>query len=106
MRLSPPLNSLAILMLLGTLQTATAQQPPTDTRINMVGSYGPWLAEKALGESPAKMSFRTGKWKSLNEWRKVGQARVLECMAPIDSGGLPQVKLESTHEFDGLTIER
>ena len=75
-------------------------------RPNMVGAYGPWLSEKVLGDGPARLSFRTGKWKSLDEWRAAGRARVLECMAPVDLGGLPEVKVESTHEFDGLHVER
>jgi dienelactone hydrolase len=75
-------------------------------RLNMVGSYGPWLAEKVLGGGPARLSFRTGKWKSLDEWRQAARARVWECMAPVDLGGPPEVRVESTHEFDGLTIER
>src|SRR5262245_56913693 len=75
-------------------------------RLNMVGSYGPWLADKVLGEGPARLSFRTSKWKSLDEWRSTARARVWECMAPVDLGGTPEVRVESTHEFDGLTIQR
>jgi dienelactone hydrolase len=75
-------------------------------RVNMVGPYGPWLSEKVLGEGPARLSFRTGKWKSLDEWRKAGRERVWECMAPVDLGGVPEVRVEATHEFDGLHIER
>ena len=83
-----------------------AQELPQETRINMVGAYGPWLADKVLGEGPARMSFRTGKWQSVWEWRHKVRARVLECMAPVDLGGLPEARVESTHEFDGLTVER
>src|SRR3954466_9440857 len=38
-------------------------------RINQVGSYGPWLSEKVLGDGPARLSFRTGRWGTLDEWR-------------------------------------
>jgi dienelactone hydrolase len=75
-------------------------------RPNMVGAYGPWLSEQVLGDGPAKLSFRTGKFKSLDEWRKTGRERVWERMAPVDLGGTPEVRVESTHELDGLTVER
>ena len=83
-----------------------AKASPPMPRLNMVGQYGPWLSEKVLGDGPARLSFRTDKWKSLDEWRVVARARVWECMAPVDLGGQPEVRLDSTHEFDGLHIER
>jgi dienelactone hydrolase len=90
------------------MPTASAQEKNAAEapRPNMVGAYGPWLADKVLGDGPARMSFRTGKYKSLDEWRKAGRERVWECMAPVDLGGRPEVRVESTHEFDGLHIER
>ncbi|MGD0092042.1 MAG: hypothetical protein ABSE73_19185 [Planctomycetota bacterium] len=75
-------------------------------RKNMIGAYGPWAADKVLGQGPARMSFRTGKWKTLDAWRRVGRKRVLECIAPVDLGGLPKVRIESKGVFDGLYTER
>lgn len=75
-------------------------------RENMVGPYGPWLADKILGEGPARLSFRTGKFASLDQWRERARERVLECMAPVDLGGVPEVRVEGRLEFDGLAIER
>ena len=83
---------------------ATAQDQTS--RLNMVGSYGPWLSEKVLGDGPARLSYRTGQWQSLNEWKPIAKQRVLDCIAPVDLGGTPDVRVESTHEFDGLQIER
>lgn len=79
---------------------------PTAVEPNMVGAYGPWLSEKVLGDGPARLSFRSGRFLSVDEWRAVARARVLECIAPVDQGGKPEVRVESTHEFDGLRIER
>ena len=102
--------ALLLALLLGGLSAATgsAQQPAPagEPRPNMVGAYGPWLAEKVLGDGPARLSFRTGKFQSLAEWRKVGRERVWECMAPVNLGGVPEVRVDSTHEFDGLHVER
>ncbi|HZL88786.1 MAG TPA: prolyl oligopeptidase family serine peptidase [Pirellulaceae bacterium] len=79
---------------------------PEAPRLNMVGAYGPWLADKVLGDGPARLSFRTGKFQSLDEWRKAARQRVWECMAPVDLGGVPKVRVDATHEFDGLRVER
>src|SRR5436190_15671850 len=104
------LFAVAILIALAVLGIkASAQQPAHESsnpRPNMVGAYGPWLSNTVLGDGPARLSFRTGKWKSLDEWRHTARARVTECMAPVDLGGKPEVRVESTHEFDGLHIER
>jgi dienelactone hydrolase len=71
----------------------------------MVGAYGPWLADRVLGDGPARLSFRTGSWKDVDEWRAAARKRVWECMAPVDLGGVPEVKVESRHEYDGLHVE-
>jgi dienelactone hydrolase len=77
----------------------------TEARVNQVGSYGPWLSQKILGDGPARLSFRTGKWKSVDEWRAVARKRVLECMAPVDLGGKPAVTVTGRTTYDGLDIE-
>jgi dienelactone hydrolase len=102
-------HGLSILVVV-TAQVAARGQPPasaTDApRLNMVGPYGPWLADKVLGEGPARLSFRTGKWNSVDDWRQAARARTWECMAPVDLGGQPQARVESVQEYDGLTVER
>jgi dienelactone hydrolase len=71
----------------------------------MVGSYGPWLSDQVLGEGPARLSFRTGKWKSVDEWRQAARKRVLECIAPVNLGGRPVVTVTGRTTYDGLDIE-
>ena len=73
---------------------------------NMIGAYGPWFAEHVLGGGPAELSFRTGKWKSLEEWRALARGRVIERIAPVELGGPPEVKVESRHVHQGLHVER
>jgi dienelactone hydrolase len=75
-------------------------------RINMVGSYGPWLADQVLGREPGRLSFRTGRWGSVDDWRAVARRQVLERIAPVDLGGPPEVRVESRHSYDGLDFER
>jgi dienelactone hydrolase len=77
----------------------------TAPRVNQVGSYGPWLADQVLGEAPAQLSFRTGKYKTLPEWRKAAKAKALEYIAPVDLGGTPQVTVTGRTTYDGLEIE-
>lgn len=74
-------------------------------RPNMVGSYGPWLADTVLGTEPGRLSFRTGIWSSVDEWRRTARRRVLDCMAPVNLGGSPKVTAGSRTTYDGLDIE-
>jgi len=74
-------------------------------RINMVGAYGPWLADEVLGNGPGRLSFRTGRWASVDEWRKVARRQVLERIAPVNLGGPPEVRVELRHSIDGLDFE-
>jgi dienelactone hydrolase len=84
----------------------TPQGAATEMRENMTGAYGPWLADRVLGKGPARLSFRTGNWKSLDAWRSAARKRVWEYMAPVELGGVPQVRVDSRQEYDGLQIER
>ena len=74
-------------------------------RVNQVGAYGEWLARDVLGDGPAKMSFRTGKWKSVDEWREAARKRALERIAPVNLGGVPKVTVTGRTTYDGLDIE-
>jgi dienelactone hydrolase len=70
-----------------------------------VGSYGPWLADKVLGDAPGRLSLRTGKWKSVEEWRQAARKRAIECIAPVNLGGPPVVTTTGRASYDGLDIE-
>jgi dienelactone hydrolase len=83
---------------------STAAAIPT-VRPNMAGAYGPWLSETVLGDGPAAMSFRTGKWKDVREWQAAGRKRVLDCIRPVNLGGMPDVRVDGRRTFDGLEIE-
>jgi len=81
-------------------------RPPTPMRPNMTGAYGPWLADTVLGDGPARLSFRTGRWAAdLDLWRAEARRRVLECMAPVDLGGRPEVRVDAQAVYDGLHVE-
>jgi dienelactone hydrolase len=77
----------------------------TPARVNQVGSYGPWLADHVLGAAPGRLSLRTGKWKNVDQWRRAARGRTLECMAPVNLGGRPEVTVTGRAEYDGLDIE-
>jgi dienelactone hydrolase len=93
------------LVMAAVLSSAPVIAQVTPPRVNQVGSYGPWLADKVLGDGPARLSFRTGKWKNVNQWREAARKRVLECMAPVDLGGVPAVTVTNRTQYDGLDIE-
>lgn len=86
-----------------TLLLASGQS--TEPRMNQMGPYGPWLADRVLGNGPARLSFRTGKWASVDEWRKAARHRALELIAPVDLGGAPKVTVTGRTTYDGLDIE-
>jgi len=76
-----------------------------DSPKNQLGSYGPWLADYVLGDGPARLSFRTGQWKDVTIWREAGRKRVLECIAPVNLGGPPEVTVTGRTTYDGVDIE-
>jgi len=82
-----------------------AQSSGGATRPNMVGVYGPWLADQVLGNAPGRLSLRTGKWRSVEEWRRVARRRLLELLAPVDLGPAPKVTVTGRTVYDGLEIE-
>jgi dienelactone hydrolase len=81
---------------------ASAQTQP---RVNQVGAYGPWLADRVLGDGPANLSFRNGQWKNVEEWRAAARPRALERIAPVYLGGEPKVTVTRRTTYDGLDIE-
>jgi dienelactone hydrolase len=89
--------------LAGNLTNSDVQ--PELVRANMTGPYGRWLADTVLGPGPASMSFRTGRFPNVAAWRAAARKRVIECMAPVELGGLPAVRVEKQHQFNGLAIE-
>src|SRR5438045_2613098 len=56
----------------------------TAMRPNMTGAYGPWLADVVLGTKPGGLSFRSGKFANVADWRTAARKRALECIAPVD----------------------
>jgi dienelactone hydrolase len=72
--------------------------------LNTIGIYGPWAAS-LLGEGPASLSFRRPEFTDVDQWRKVARARLLECLAQPDTGGVPEVTVHRVYEYDGLHIE-
>ena len=72
---------------------------------NQLGPYGPWLANDVLGDGPARFSFRTGQWKDVETWRRAARKQVLECIAPVNLGGRPEVTVTGRTTYDGVDIE-
>ena len=85
------------------IEVASGTAP--QVRQNMTGAYGPWLSETVLGNGPARLSFRRGSWNSVDDWRRAARRRAGECIAPVDLGGVPKVRVDGQHVYDGLAIE-
>ena len=97
-------NHIAVLVTVLVLSPMVFGQT-TAPRVNQVGSYGPWLADKVLGDAPGRLSFRTGKWKSVGEWRQAARKRALECISPVHLGGLPAVTVTGRTTYEGVDVE-
>jgi dienelactone hydrolase len=72
----------------------------------VLGVPGPW-ARKLMGEGPGRLSFLRDEFnrEGIGEWRKKARARLLECMAMPESGGVPKARVAERVEFEGLSIE-
>jgi dienelactone hydrolase len=97
-------NRIAVLVPVFALSSIMFGQT-TPARVNQIGSYGPWLAGTVLGDAPARMSLRTGKWKNVGKWRQAARKRALECIAPVELGGPPVVTVTGRTTYDGVDIE-
>jgi dienelactone hydrolase len=71
----------------------------------MTGPYGPWLADTVLGNKPGALSLRSGRFTNLEEWRAAARKRTWECIAPVNLGGVPEVRVDARRDFDGLAVE-
>jgi dienelactone hydrolase len=93
----------------GELASSSCSAPPTPLtamRPNMTGVYGPWLADAVLGTKPAALSFRTDRFATVADWRAAARKRTWECIAPVDLGGIPEVRVDARRELDGLAVEQ
>ncbi len=72
---------------------------------NMIGGYGPWAAG-IVGEQPAKLSFLQDRFGNVDGWRQQARARVLEMPGSTQTQSLGDVRIESTSNSDGLTVQR
>jgi dienelactone hydrolase len=84
---------------------ATATELNSVSELNMVGPYGDWLSNQVLGDQPGKLSLRSGKWDGLDAWRTAARERTWGCIAPVDHGKTPEVRVDSQQDYDGLHIE-
>ena len=99
------MNALSKVSLASVLACGLLAWGQTSPRVNQVGSYGPWLADKVLGDEPGRLSFRTGRWKNVEQWRQTARKRALEYIAPVDLGGRPTVTVTGRTTYDGVDIE-
>lgn len=101
------MKRLTLLVFLAGCSGAGSAPPaePTPMRPNMTGAYGPWLADHVLGQAPGRLSLRSGQYVMINPWREAARKRVWECLAPVDQGGPPEVRVDGTTVYDGLDIQ-
>ncbi|MEN8230349.1 MAG: hypothetical protein ABFS38_19460, partial [Bacteroidota bacterium] len=74
-----------------------------EVRQSIIGHYGPWAA--SLVEDPAPLSFRRDEWSDLAKWREIAGRKMLELVAPPETGTVPKVSIHKKYTYDGLDIE-
>lgn len=73
---------------------------------NMLGAYGPYFADRLLGDGPAALSLRTGRWRDVDSWRSEVRAVALARLAPPPLGEPAELRVDARTTFDGLDIEQ
>ena len=71
---------------------------------SVIGGYGDWAAS-LVGDAPARLSFRNKQWTDVDTWRVKARARLMECLAVPETGGVPTVKVLERGIYDGLAFE-
>ena len=73
---------------------------------NMIGAYGPWAAG-LVGDGPARLSFRNGRFPAgeLDAWRTQARQRLRDCLLQPPTGATPKAQLQHQLDFDGLHVE-
>jgi len=71
----------------------------------MIGPYGPFAAERILGEGPPLLSYRNPRFGDLADWRAQAKAKALEIVAFPDTGETPKPEVVRRAEVDGLEVE-
>ncbi len=71
---------------------------------NMLGPYGPWAAG-LMGETPGRLSLRSGRHTDLDQWRQSARAAAAGLLAAPEGVRASDLRVEETLELDGVTIE-
>lgn len=70
----------------------------------MIGAYG-LPASRIVGDEPGSLSLRSGRWSDVDAWRLAARQRLMDCLAPPDAGGVPEVTIHKQYTYDGLHVE-
>ena len=70
----------------------------------MIGPYGPFAA-RILGDGPGELSYRSPRFRSLEDWRPLAKAKALELVAHPDTGETPQAEVVKRSVVDGVEVE-
>lgn len=72
--------------------------------LNLLGSYGPWAAERT-GGIPGPLSFLNTKWRKAASWKSEAKKKIFELIAMPDMKKTPEVRITKKYRFDDLDIE-
>ncbi|MBT5831852.1 MAG: hypothetical protein HOH77_16830 [Candidatus Latescibacteria bacterium] len=72
---------------------------------SVIGAYGSW-ADALVGDGPGALSFRHEQWTDVDVWQPQARARLMDCLAVPDTGGVPEVRTLERGTYDGLVYEK
>ncbi|MGA1199284.1 MAG: hypothetical protein ACO36I_22545 [Candidatus Latescibacterota bacterium] len=72
---------------------------------SVIGGYGSWAAS-LVGDAPGRLSFRNEKFVDVDTWRVQARARLMDCLAAPDTGGMPTVQVLERGSYVGLMYEK
>ena len=71
---------------------------------NMLGAYGLW-AREVIAPEELPLSFVHPQWTDHEVWKNQARSKVVELLAPPETGTNREARVLATYQFDGLDVE-
>ena len=72
--------------------------------LSIIGLYGHWGSSLTENKLPS-LSFRNKEWSEPDKWQITAKSCLEKRLSIPDIGGIPEVKIKSQYNYDGLQVE-
>src|SRR3972149_5782862 len=76
--------------------SSNGKEPRMETRRNMLGAYGAWVAGR-LGDAPGALSFRNPLWTDLEAWKRGARGKLETLLCFPDEIQAEDVRVHDRH---------